>query len=91
MADVPTMGANAVSDLASKLPGWCQDQNPAALWRGPRGALFQGVQHWQHIGCGLAGAGLGDADNITAIKKGRNYSGLDRGGFLVAHRFDGLS
>src|ERR1700712_1783178 len=43
----------------------------------------QAVQDRQRKGCGLAGSGLGDADDVTAGQCERDGLGLDGGGRLV--------
>lgn len=47
-------------------------------------SLFQKGQHRQHEGCGLAGSGLGDAENVAALKRRRDGTNLDRCRYRVA-------
>ena len=52
-------------------------------------ALFQHRDHRQHEGCGLAGAGLRDAEHVTARENVGNGLFLDRGRRGVTGRRDG--
>jgi len=46
-------------------------------------AQVEARENRQRKGCGLAGAGLGEAHNVTAREEGRDGRGLDRGGCFV--------
>ena len=75
---VAPIGAEAVEDLAGQFARRAEHQDAAALahrrtWLG--GEL---VQDRQREGRGLAGTGLGDADDVAARHHGRDGLGLDR-------------
>ena len=75
----PGQGAAAakrLSDLLGKLAGRCKDEGPGGASR-PR---QQGVQHRQQERGGLAGAGLGDGDEVAAAQDGRDCLFLNRCG-----------
>jgi hypothetical protein len=56
-----------------------------SLWYLPYFSKFsENVDHRQHEGGGLAGAGLGDADQVPAHQDGRDRLALDRGRVAVA-------
>ena len=72
------VGAEALADLAAEFAG----RRTARAARGAFGARLPSVrgealQDGQGEGGGLAGAGLGDADQVAAGKDGRDGRGLD--------------
>ena len=76
---VAPIGAEAVEDLAGQFARRAEHENAAALaHRRPRlgGEL---MQDRQREGRGLAGSGLGDADDVAARHQERDGLGLDRG------------
>ena len=70
-----------LGDLGGELAGRLQDQ--AARHTGAAAAMGEDVDHRQHERRGLAGAGLGDADNVLHHQHGRNRVRLDRRRFAV--------
>ena len=88
------IGREALADLGGELTGGREDEHPRSA-PGRQGrpglvALKQGVQQRQRERGGLAGAGLGDAEQIPPGKRRRNRLRLDRRGRLVALRSDRL-
>ncbi len=76
---------NRLGALHGKLAGGCQDEGlHVALIR-----VDDGEQR-QTEGCGLAGARLGDANDVTQLQQRRDGSCLNRGGDAEAHVGDGL-
>ena len=69
-------------DLRGELARRLEDQR--ARHARPGAALLQPRQHRQHEGCGLAGAGLGDAQHVLALQRVRDGAGLDRGRHGIA-------
>jgi hypothetical protein len=67
-ANVAAIGVEAVEDLSGKFAGRAQHQHAAGLGLRLDAVLQDPVQDRQREGCGLAGAGLGDADDVTAGK-----------------------
>ena len=88
-ADMPAVGAEAVGDLAGELARRRQHQHAARLTLGAHALVGEVVEDRQREGRGLAGAGLGDADDVAALEGERNGLGLDRGGGLVFFFGDG--
>ncbi len=83
-AEVLAVGAEALGDLAGQFAGGRQHQHPAAaLGRGLTGGV-QTMQDRQGEGGGLAGAGLGDAQQVAAGHDDGDSLGLNRGRGLVA-------
>ena len=74
------IGVEAVEDLAGQLTGGREHQHAAGLGLRLDAVLQQAVQDRQRERRGLAGAGLGDADDVAAGKGERDGLGLDRGG-----------
>ena len=76
-----------LGDLHRQLAGRLEDQRA----RHPRAAaaLVQDVDHRQHEAGGLAGAGLGDADEVLAHQHRRDRRALDRGRLVIAAVVDG--
>ena len=71
-----------LGDLRREFAGRLEDQ--AARHARAAAALGQDVDHRQHEAGGLAGAGLGDADQVAHHQYGRDRRGLDRRGFGIA-------
>ena len=85
-ADVLALGIDAgmVGDLRGKLAGRGEHQHPgAAVDRTRTIGGHQPVERRQHERRGLAGAGLGDAEQIAALQDDRDRLGLDRRGDRV--------
>jgi len=76
--------ARADGDLPGKLARRRQHQHPAGARRRPPVRGDQPVDRRQHERGGLAGAGLGDAEQVSAGKDGRDRLGLDRRRAVVA-------
>jgi hypothetical protein len=75
------IGVEAFENLARQFAGRRQHQHAAALRLRLDAVLQDAVQDRKREGCGLAGAGLGDADDVTAGQCERDGLGLDgRGG-----------
>ncbi len=75
---VAAIGIEAVEDLSGQFAGRAQHQDAAGL-RLRSNAVFQNaMQDGKREGCGLAGAGLRDADDVTAGQRGWNGLRLDR-------------
>ena len=65
-------------------------QNEGARHAGASAAALEHRQHRQGEGGGLAGAGLGDAQDVAALQGVGNGLFLDRRRRVVARRFDGF-
>jgi hypothetical protein len=78
-AHVGAVGLEVVGDLRRELAGRGEDQAAEAAARGRLTVLGQAVQDRQGEGGGLAGAGLGDAQQVAARQHGRDGLRLDRG------------
>jgi hypothetical protein len=74
-------------DLGGELAGRLEDEG--ARHAGAGAALFQHGDHRQGEGGGLAGAGLGDAEDVAAGQDVGDGLGLDGGRFGVAGRSHG--
>ena len=74
----PAKRAEARLDLHGELAGRREDQRAAGLRRRAAAELEQLVQDRQREGRGLAGAGLGDAEDVAARELRRDGLGLDR-------------
>ena len=68
----------ACLDLDREFAGRREDQRPAGLGRHAPGHVEELVQDRQREGRGLAGAGLGDAEDVAAGELRRDRLGLDR-------------
>ena len=79
---VDAVAREVLLDLGGELARRLQDQR--ARHAGPRAAVLEDGQHRQREGRRLAGAGLGDAQNVFTGKHMRDGLLLDRGGFVVA-------
>ena len=75
-ADVPAIGAEAVGDLAGQFARRRKHQHAAGFLRGTLTLVEQVIQDRQREGCGLAGAGLRDADDIAALQRRSEWSEL---------------
>ncbi len=76
--------AHVLFDLHDQLAGWSDDQgahDPAVRRRAAGGEALQNRKHERG---GLAGAGLGDSDDVVAAQHERDCFGLDGGRFCVA-------
>ena len=82
-ADVAAIGVEAVEDLAGQFAGRREHQHAAGLGLRPDPVFQNAVQDRQREGRGLAGAGLGDADDVAAGDGERDGLGLDRRGRVV--------
>ncbi len=71
-----------LGDLGGELAGRLEDQR--ARHAGAGAALREDVDHRQHEAGGLAGAGLGDADDVAAHQHRGDRLALDRGGLVIA-------
>src|SRR6266446_9065306 len=80
---MPAIGVKTVQDLPGQFAGRAQHQRAAGLWLRLDAVLKQAVQDRKREGCGLAGAGLGNADDVTAGESEGNGLGLDGGGRVV--------
>ena len=79
-ADVAAIGVEAVEDLPGQFAGRGEHQHAAGLRLRPDAVLEQAMEDRQREGGGLAGAGLGDADDVAAGQRERDGLGLDGGG-----------
>ena len=77
-----------LGDLGGELAGRGEDE--AARHPGAGAALGELAEHRQHEGAGLAGAGLGDAEDVAAFERVRDRLDLDRGRGDVAGFGHGL-
>ena len=85
-AEMPAVGAEALGDLGGKLAGGAEHQNAAALARRRAAVGCQAMEDRQRERGGLAGAGLGDAEQVAAGQNDRDGLGLDGGGRLRSLR-----
>ena len=76
-----------LGDLHRQLARRLEDQR--ARHARAAAAVVQDVDHRQHEAGGLAGAGLGDADQVLAHQNGRNGGALNRSRLVVAAVIDG--
>jgi hypothetical protein len=72
---------DVISHLRRQLAGRRQHQR--ARHAGAGAAARQALDHGQGEGCGLAGAGLGDAQHVAPGERNGNGALLDRGGLFV--------
>jgi hypothetical protein len=87
---MPTVGSEAFGDLAGQFPRGGQDQGAAAAARRLLGIGGKALKNRQREGRRLAGAGLGDAEQVLALQQDRDGLGLDRGRRLIALGVEGL-
>ena len=81
--------ADALADLGGEFARWTQDQgadDPAAL---PARLLAEPMEHGKGKGRRLAGAGLGDTEDVFAVHDVGNGLGLNGGRGLVAKGNEG--
>ena len=78
----------ALADLGGEFAGGGEDQGAGALGHGRRRMRGEALQDGEREGGGLASAGLGDADEITALKEERDRFGLDGRGDGVVLGFE---
>ena len=83
-AEAAAVGVEAARDLDGKLAGRREDERARALGLGAFAGSGEVLQHGQREGRRLAGAGLGDAQNVTALQQRRDGARLDRRGHGVA-------
>jgi hypothetical protein len=65
-------------------------ENKGARHAGTGTAIFQQRQHRQHEACRLAGAGLGNADQVLLLQKVGNGLGLNFSWARIARRGNGI-
>ena len=82
------VGVEAIEDLSGQLAGRAEHQHAAGLGLRPDAVLQNAMQDRKREGCGLAGAGLGDADDVAAGQCDGDGLGLDRGGRDVVLFFE---
>ena len=88
VVEVRRIGGERLGDLDRELAGRGEHEGEGAVVGTTRlGEVGQGRQRER---CGLAGAGLGQADDVAAIGQRRNGRRLDRCRGLVALSLDGL-
>ena len=80
----------AIGDLHRKFARRGQHQHAAGFERDLLVGLAQPVDAGKHEGGGLAGAGLGNAEQVATLENGRDGLFLDRGGDRVALHVEGL-
>ena len=76
-AEAATVGVEAAGDLDREFAGRRQHESARALGLGAFLVLEKVLQHGQRERRRLAGAGLGDAQNVTALQQGGNGARLD--------------
>ena len=81
---VTAIGLEAVDDLSGQFARRAQHQHAAGFLLGAFPVAGDLVKDRQRESRGLAGAGLGDADDIASRHCRRNGLGLDRGGGDIA-------
>ena len=93
-ADVAAIGVEAVEDLSRQFARRAQHQHAAGLGLRLDAVLQDAMQDRKRKGRGLAGAGLRNADDVTAGEREGNGLGLDRGGreiiFFFKRTRDGI-
>ena len=81
------IAAEVLGDLGGELAGWRKHQHPARGVLARLGVGRKPMERGQRKGCGFAGAGLGDTQDVTALEQRRNGLALDRGGIGIALGF----
>ena len=76
-AEAATVGVEAAGDLNREFAGRRQHEGARALGLGALLRLGKKLQHGQRERRRLAGAGLGDAQHVTALQQGGNRARLD--------------
>ncbi len=84
------VGAEALGDLARELARRREHQHAAAFARSRTPARGEPVQDGQREGRGLAGARLGDAEQVGALENGRNGLRLDGSWSCIAFAVERL-
>ena len=79
------IGFQRLGHLGGQLAGWFHHQG--AGHAGPRPAALQMGQHRQGKGCGLAGAGLRDAQDVPALQRRRDRTKLNFCWFGISRSF----
>jgi hypothetical protein len=79
-ADVTPIRLETVGNLARQFARGRKHQYAAGFLRGTLALVEQVIQDRQCKGCGLAGTGLCDADDVAALRGNRNGLSLDRSG-----------
>ena len=87
--NVAGVGARVLLDLRRELASRREDEG-ANLLRADRRPRREELEHRQDERRGLAGAGLGDADDVGAAEDLRNGGGLDRRGLRVTRVFESV-
>ena len=77
-AEMASIGPEALADLEGELAGRGQHQNPRFLAPGGGASRCEKLQDRQRKGGSLAGAGLGDAEEVLALEELRDGLRLDR-------------
>ena len=83
------VGPDALLDLERELAGRGEDQRADDARAAGRARRVEALEHRQHEGGRLAGAGLGAGEDVAAVEDERDRLGLDGGGFRVALLGDG--
>ena len=78
-----------LTDLRGEFAGRRQDERTAGLGRRALGQIGQVVQDRQDKGRRLAGARLGNTEDIASAQQGGNGLSLDRGRFAIARIIEG--
>jgi hypothetical protein len=86
---IGAIGLEAVADLDRQFARRGQDQGAGALRNRPGAGSGKAVEDGQRKGRRLAGAGLGDAQQVTAFEQVRDGLRLDRGRSGVVLGADG--
>ena len=81
--------ADALLDLERELAGRGEDEGADDARAGGRARRVEALEHRQHEGGRLAGAGLGAGEHVAAGEHERDRLGLDGGGLGVALPRDG--
>ena len=86
--EIAGIDAHVLCNLRGKFARRRQDQHADAAMAAALGLLGQVMQRGQRKGCGLAGTGLGDAQQVAAFEQGRDGVALDRRGRIIALRIE---
>ena len=86
--EVPAIGGDAVADLNGQLTRRRQNERTGPRRPWPPARFGEMLQQRQHEGRRLAGAGLGNADQIPVIEQRRNRLHLNGRGHVVALGFE---
>ena len=78
------VAAHVIGDLGGELAGGREDESAAAALRRVAFLPVETIKERQREGRRLAGARLGDAEDVPARKRDGNRLGLDRRGGFVA-------